>query len=1025
MECPECQAAIPDDSRFCSKCGSSVFPIDGIFISQTRTILKPIEELSPGTELAEKYRIEDVVGRGGMGIVYKAEDTKLKRRVALKFLPPELIQDEEARERFILEARTAASLSHPNICTIHEINEESGRSFIAMEYLEGQNLKDKLREGPLEADEVSEIAFQIAQGLAEAHKKGIVHRDIKPANIMITEKGQAKVMDFGLAKVKGTTLLTREGTTLGTVAYMSPEQARGGEVDHRTDIWSLGVVLYEMLSGELPFKGDREASILYSVVHEEPKPLKDIKRGLPSDLQQIVNRALKKKPESRYSSAAEMLDDLRKYRDVLHAEELGAFNLQTIIRRIRKPRVAIPAICAVILIALAAVWFFNRQAKIRWARQEILPEIERLLEGNFRDFYEPYTLAEEAERYIPDDPELAEIFSKCSVNINIETEPPGADIYVKKYESPVSEWEYLGVSPLEKVRLPIGIFRWKIEKQGYETVLAASANWNVAATGKSGFAPHDLSRVLDKKGNIPEGMVRVAGTKTPIGELDDFFIDRYEVTNKQYKEFMGNGGYQNKAYWKHEFIKDGEVLTWEEAMTVFVDQTDRPGPSTWQAGDYPEGQDNYPVSGISWYEAAAYAEFAGKSLPTGTHWGIARGEGKPMIQWFQFGGNALFAPFSNFFDSGPVPVGNLPGITSYGAYDMAGNVREWCWNETPKGRMTRGGAWNDPTYAFGSQRQSFAFDRSPENGFRCALYPDPGNIPEAVFHSARLGETKDFYKEKPVPDSIFEVYKEQFSYDKTDLNALVEWTDESHDDWIQEGITFDAAYGGERMIAVLFLPKNAKPPYQTVIYFPGVQATWRKSSREIESSREFQVFLSFVVKNGRAALYPVYKGTMERNFKRPDLWADSYNQTEYRVQVVKDFKRCIDYLETRPDIDSQKFAYYGMSWGGYWPGVIIPAVEERLKACVLLPGGLGDTGRPEVHPIHYVTRVKTPTLMLNGKYDANFAYETSSKPLYDLLGTPDEDKELKLYDTDHIPPLNESIKEILAWLDKYLGPVKR
>jgi serine/threonine protein kinase len=244
-----------------------------------------------------------VVGRGGMGIVYKAEDTRLKRHVALKFLPPELIQDKEAKERFILEAQTAAALAHPNICTIHEINERDGESFIAMEYVEGENLRKKLRRGSLDVEEALDIAIQIAQGLDEAHKKFIIHRDIKSANIMITEKGRAKIMDFGLAKIKGTTLLTREGTTLGTVAYMSPEQARGEKVDHRTDIWSLGVVLYEMLSGEFPFKGDREASILYSVVHEEPRPLKGIKRDLPMEVQQIINRDLKKKPESRYASA--------------------------------------------------------------------------------------------------------------------------------------------------------------------------------------------------------------------------------------------------------------------------------------------------------------------------------------------------------------------------------------------------------------------------------------------------------------------------------------------------------------------------------------------------------------------------------------------------------------------------------------------------------------------------------------------------------------------------------------------------
>jgi len=1025
MKCLKCQSEILDDSRFCRNCGTPIHPSEEILISQTRTILRPMEVLRPGTELADKYKIQDVVGRGGMGIVYKAEDTKLKRSVALKFLPPELTLDEEARMRFVLEAQTAAGLSHPNICTIHEIDEENGKSFIAMEYVKGQSLKAKIERGPLEEQEVLDLAIQVAEGVEEAHKRGIIHRDIKSANIMITEKGQAKVMDFGLAKVKGTTILTREGTTLGTVAYMSPEQARGEEVDHRTDIWSLGVVLYEMLSGELPFKGDRDASILYSVVHEEPRPLKEIKRDIPPELQQIINRAMKKKPGSRYSSAAEMITDLRKYQDVLRAEELGALDLRTLLRRIRRPQVAIPGICAVIIIALASVWFFNRQAKIRWAREEIFPEIDRLAEESWRDSTEAYKLAEKAEKYIGNDPKLVEFFSKYSLNINIKTEPPGVDIYMKAYKAPDSEWEYLGVSPLENIRMPIGIFRWKLEKQGYETILAASSSWDIAVEPKNTLIPSDLLRVLDEKGSIPAGMVRVAGAKTDLGELDDFYIDRYEVTNKQYKEFIESGGYRNREYWKHEFIKDEKVLTWEEAMAEFVDQTDRPGPATWQAGDYPEGQENYPVSGISWYEAAAYAEFSEKSLPTGHHWGIARGEYTPMIMWYQLGGFATFAPFSNFQGKGPVPVGSLPGITSYGAYDMAGNVREWCFNETQKGRLIRGGAWPDNTYMFRLLSQASPFDRSSKNGFRCALYPDPERIPGSSFSSLELGVTKDFYKVKPVSDSIYQVYKEQFSYDKTDLKTQVESRDESSEDWIKERITFDAAYGGERVIAILFLPKNIAPPYQTVIYFPGIQAVPRNSSEDIESDLEFKVFLSFIVKNGRAVLYPVYKGTMER---RDDTFLsaepDSHLYTEGQIQLVKDFKRCLDYLETRQDIDSDKFAFFGMSWGG-WFGPIITAVEQRLKASVLVGGGLEDWGRPEVHPINYITRVKTPTLMLNGKYDVSNPYETSIKPLFDLLGTPDEHKDLKLYETDHIPPRIEFIKETLVWLDRYLGPVNR
>jgi dienelactone hydrolase len=532
--------------------------------------------------------------------------------------------------------------------------------------------------------------------------------------------------------------------------------------------------------------------------------------------------------------------------------------------------------------------------------------------------------------------------------------------------------------------------------------------------------------MLDEKGNIPPGMVRVSGAQTPLGKLDDFFINKYEVTNKQYKEFMDSGGYRNKEYWKHPFNKEDKGLTWTEAMAEFVDQTGRPGPAAWQAGDYPDGQGDYPVSGISWYEAAAYAAFVGKSLPTGKHWGLARGESTPLIRWPHFGGFAVFYPFCNFEGRGPVPVGSLPGITSYGAYDMAGNVREWCWNKTQNGRLIRGGAWNDVTYMFSNLSQAPAFDRSTKNGFRCALCPDSEKIPESVFGMVEFGETKDFYKEKPVSDAIFQIYKEQFSYDKTALNASLEVREDISKNWTHERITLDAAYSDEHIIAHLFLPKNTKPPYQTVIFFPGAGAVFQKSSEVLERYYGFSIFLPFILKNGRAVLFPVYKGTFER--REDDLakiyaGENSHRYTEYLIQLVKDFKRCIDYLETRHDIDHKKLAYYGISWGADL-GAIIPAVEERLEASILIAGGFYGTARTEANQINYVTRVRTPTLMLNGKYDTLSPYETSIKPMFDLLGTPDDNKELKLYDTDHLPPKNEFIKETLTWLDRYLGPVK-
>jgi serine/threonine-protein kinase len=258
------------------------------------------------------YKILEKLGGGGMGVVYKAEDTKLKRPVALKFLPLDLTRDDDAKERFIHEAQTASALDHPNICNIHEIDEtEDGQIFICMAYYQGETLKKKVAGGHLSMDSVIDLAIQIAQGLAKAHQHGITHRDIKPANIMVTTDGVVKIVDFGLAKLTGHTKLTKTGMTIGTVAYMSPEQARGEEVDHRTDIWSFGVVLYEMLTGQLPFKGEYEQAVVYSILNEEPKPIAESRIGVPMELERIVNKVMAKSPDARYQHMDEILDDLQ------------------------------------------------------------------------------------------------------------------------------------------------------------------------------------------------------------------------------------------------------------------------------------------------------------------------------------------------------------------------------------------------------------------------------------------------------------------------------------------------------------------------------------------------------------------------------------------------------------------------------------------------------------------------------------------------------------------------------------------
>jgi serine/threonine protein kinase/Tol biopolymer transport system component len=261
------------------------------------------------------YKILEKLGGGGMGVVYKAQDLKLDRHVALKFLPPELTLDPEAKERFVHEAKAASALDHNNICTVHEIAEtDEGQIFIVMACYEGETLKKKIERGQLKIEEATDLAIQIAQGLSEAHAHGIVHRDVKPANILITKSGVAKIVDFGLAKLSGRTKLTKTGSTLGTVAYMSPEQLQGSEADARADIFSLGVVLYEMLTGKTPFRGDHEAALMYSIVNQEPEPLQNLVPDVPAELIHVVSRALEKSPADRYKTMDDLLIDLRRLR---------------------------------------------------------------------------------------------------------------------------------------------------------------------------------------------------------------------------------------------------------------------------------------------------------------------------------------------------------------------------------------------------------------------------------------------------------------------------------------------------------------------------------------------------------------------------------------------------------------------------------------------------------------------------------------------------------------------------------------
>jgi len=357
MICPNCSFDNPEGTSYCGKCGTkhgAAAPF-----SVTKTMATPTQRLPRGVVIGGRYQIIEELGRGGMGVVYKAVDNKLKRTVALKFLPFEWTYDPQAKERFAREAQAAAALDHPNICTVHEIDEAEDRMFISMAFLEGESLKAKIERGPLKIDEALGFGMQVAEGLREAHKKGVIHRDIKSANIMVTERGQAKIMDFGLARMRGGTLLTKEGMAMGTIAYMSPEQARGEAVDHRSDIWSLGVVLYEMLAGRLPFGGEHDQAVIYAILKEQPKPLSAGRPEIPASIEQVVGKALEKNPDQRYQSVEELIDDLRSIAEGVEPERIRARRRRAKLRRWKKAGFYGGTAGLLVLMALVALKFFT------------------------------------------------------------------------------------------------------------------------------------------------------------------------------------------------------------------------------------------------------------------------------------------------------------------------------------------------------------------------------------------------------------------------------------------------------------------------------------------------------------------------------------------------------------------------------------------------------------------------------------------------------------------------------------------
>jgi dienelactone hydrolase/predicted Ser/Thr protein kinase len=968
------------------------------------------------------YRITARLGEGGMGEVFLAQDLSLDRSVAIKVLAERFRRDDSARRRLLREARLAAALDHPYICSIHELveGESESESCIVMEYVEGQTLRERLAAGPVPRLDALRMALEIAEALEKAHHKGIVHRDLKPANVMLTPEGHVKVMDFGLAKEsqeaggaseeETLSQLTRAGTTVGTLAYMSPEQIRGEVLTPQSDLFSLGIVLHEMLGGVHPFKRSVGTDTAHAILHDEPPPIPERPEAGSAELLRLVHTLVAKRPADR-GSTPEVRSRLARLVQEGAAPPATARTFVALVRRaLGRPAVALPALLVVVGLVSLGYQRVRHGRKASWARDVALPEVARLVDAG--ETMAAFDLAAEAEPYLPEGTRtLAELRPLYTRSATVRTDPAGAAVWWQGYASPTSDWRPLGETPVEAVRVPAAFCRLRVEKEGYEPLLLATS------------LADEVALRLDPAGSLPAGMVAVPASvfslslpaidhleAQPVGA---FLIDRGEVTNRDYKRFVDAGGYRDRTHWKHPFVARGKALSWEDALARFTDRTGQAGPATWEAGSYPEGQADAPVSGVSWYEAAAFAGFVGKSLPTIFHWYTAAG----------MGASTHIVPASNLGGTGPAPVGAHRGLGPFGTYDMAGNVREWCWNDSTREgqRFILGGGFNDPTYAFDSDATTLPpTDRSPGNGFRLMAYR--GEDPEA----ARLTRTvslsfRDFLEENPSTEQEVEAYLRQYAYDRTPLNARTVGTDPGAEDWTREKVTFDAAYGAERVTAHLFLPKRGGPPYQAVFVWPGDGGLQIPSS---DDPRSFRLF-DFVVRSGRAVLFPVLKSMFER---RDGLTSTVPNGTaayrDHVVMWVKDARRSVDFLESRPEIDIGRLAYFGHSWGGRMSSIAL-AADARYKAAVLYVAGLRfPRSMPEADTFNFVPRVRLPVLMLNGRYDHYFPVETSQKPMFELLGTPAADKRWIVYDGGHFVPREQLVKETLAWLDRHLGPVR-
>jgi serine/threonine protein kinase/class 3 adenylate cyclase/dienelactone hydrolase len=977
----------------------------------------------------QHWVIERQLGTGGFGEVWLAENTQSHERHVFKFcFEPDRIRGLK-REVVLFNILKQKLGSHEGIARLLDWELETPPYFIEAEYTEGGDLRDwAARQGGLAAVPMEtrvSIVAQVAGALADAHRAGVLHKDIKPANVLIRGSAaspHAVITDFGIGLLMdpqslkhgmGATGLTKtllsgsSSTASGSAMYMAPEILEGKPPTERSDIYSLGVVLYQLVVG------DFSRALAPGWERDVDDPL----------LREDIAASADGQPEKRLQDCgpfAERLRTIAQRRQRAESEQ----------RRTKIVRWSAYAAAAILLLAAiggaASYVKSGQQTRSReaWARNEALPQIKTLISGE--EYFDAYQLAREVQRVIPEDPALHEALDACSNEITIRTTPTGATVMYKPYEEPDANWIPAGIAPLEEMRLPRGFLRWRLELDGYESrefveVVRSDVNFydeNPLYNDPLSF-DFSLYRAADtptgtipiEKGNILPGLL---GVSNPAA-VDAFFIDRTEVTNRDYLDFVAAGGYDNPEFWREAFIRDGADISFADSREAFVDSTGRPGPATWELGRFAAGKDDYPVGGVSWYEAMAYACFRSKQLPTMPQWCLAAQTRFDMGEPF----SPYIVPLSNFSGEGPAPVGKFRGMGFGGPLDIAGNVREWCYTGDGQGNhYSLGGAWNDAGYMFNIANALSPWDRSATNGFRCIAMPQGTAVPPQLTGSIVLDQV-DLKSVVPASDEAFDVLRSGYAYSRSTFGARTEKRETVMPGIVEEVVTVDSPAADDRLILHIYMPTDKKTPLPAVIYHPGIDCL-------IDSAYDPSYILlnyDFVARSGRAFVVPEFKGAWTRGGGRTiQTFYTVETARDYFVSSVKELGRTIDYLSERPDIDVSRVCLMGLSLGSAAAPYAL-AIEKRISLGVLVSGGLVISrltySDPTLNPINYLSRITQPVILISGRYDYVYPVKESQEQLIARLGTPDDDKTHVVIDGGHNLPRLMIMNEALPWLDKY------